>query len=103
LEFGAEAGGTAFGGGDPLAGGPGWIVAEMLGVAAVEIGDPVIFGVLMEGDDFAGDRHRKRRFHQGKREARIKAFSQKNREFWGSQLPITLFSGGLLQRTLDER
>jgi hypothetical protein len=30
-------------------------VAEMLGVAAFEVGDPVALGVLMESNDFSGE------------------------------------------------
>lgn len=39
---------------------PGRIVADMLGVAAFEIGDPVAMVVLMEGDDFARKVHQRR-------------------------------------------
>ena len=53
----AEAAGAAFGGEDPGAKGPGRVVADVLGVAAVEVGDPVGLLVLVEGDDFAGDGH----------------------------------------------
>ena len=45
--------GAAFGSENPGAEGPGWIVAEVLGVATFEVGDPVALGVLMERDDFA--------------------------------------------------
>ena len=48
----AEVGGAAFGGGDPGADAPGRIVADVLGVAAVQVGDPVAAVVLVEGDDF---------------------------------------------------
>jgi hypothetical protein len=49
----AYVGRTAFGGEDPGAEGPGWVVADVLGVAALEVGDPVGVFVLVEGDDFA--------------------------------------------------
>ena len=40
-EFVAEVGGAALGSEDPRAESPGWIVADVLGVAAFEIGDPI--------------------------------------------------------------
>jgi len=36
---------------DPGAGLPGWLVAQVLGVAARELGDPVLIVVLVEPDD----------------------------------------------------
>ena len=42
--------------GDPRAVGPGWIVADVLLVAAFEFGDPVFVFILVEADDFAGER-----------------------------------------------
>ena len=50
----AEMGSSAFGSENPGAEGKGRIVAEVLGVAAFEVGDPVALSILMEGDDFAG-------------------------------------------------
>jgi len=35
----------------PGAGLPGWLVAQVLGVAAGQLGDPVLVVVLMEPDD----------------------------------------------------
>jgi len=35
----------------PGAGLPGWLVAQVLGVAARELGDPVLIVVLVEPDD----------------------------------------------------
>jgi hypothetical protein len=52
-EFVAEVGGAALGGEEPGAKSPGRVVADVLGVAALEVGDPVEVGVLVEGDDFA--------------------------------------------------
>lgn len=49
----AYVGRTAFGGEDPGAESPGWVVADVLGVAALEVGDPVGLVVLVKGDDFA--------------------------------------------------
>lgn len=45
--------GAAFRGEDPGAEGPRWVVANVLGMAALEVGDPVGVFVLVEGDDFA--------------------------------------------------
>jgi hypothetical protein len=56
-EFRANAGGAAFGGGNPFADSPRWVVADVLGVSAVEVGDPVELLVLVERDDFAMDGH----------------------------------------------
>ena len=58
LEFVAEAGGAAFGGEDPGAESPGRVMADMLGVPAREVGNPVGLLVLVKGDDFARDGHR---------------------------------------------
>jgi hypothetical protein len=52
-EFVAEVGGAAFGSEDPWAEGPGWAVADVLRVAAFEVGHPVAIGVLVKGDDLA--------------------------------------------------
>lgn len=64
-EFAAEVRGAAFGSEDPGTEGPGWIVADVLGVAAVEVSNPVGLVVLMEGDDFAEDGHGRRFHHKG--------------------------------------
>jgi hypothetical protein len=52
-EFLTYVGGAACWRGDPGAEGPGWVVADVLGVAAFEVGDPMAFGILVKRDDFA--------------------------------------------------
>jgi len=64
----ADVGGAAFRTDDPRADSPRWIVADVLRVAAFEVGDPVVVFVLVEGNDFAR-RHFRRLpdwFFQGK-------------------------------------
>ncbi len=60
-EFAADVRGATFGGEDPGAEGPGRVVADVLGVAALQVGDPVGLLVLVESDDFVQRGHRKRR------------------------------------------
>jgi len=77
LEFVAEAGGAAFGGEDPGAESPGRVMADMLGVPAREVGNPVGLLVLVKGDDFARDGHpgnfiTRTRPEQGPAGARVK-------------------------------
>jgi hypothetical protein len=56
-EFAVEVGGTALLGEDPFAERPRWVMADVLGVAAFELSDPVTLIILVEGDDSAEDRH----------------------------------------------
>ena len=58
-EFCAEMGGAALGGEDPRAEGPRWVVADMLSVAAVEVGDPVADLILVESNDLSEEGHRR--------------------------------------------
>ena len=64
-------GGAAFWGEDPGADGPRRVVADVLGVAAFEIGDPVEVGILVEGNDFA-ERHTEEISPQGARSSQEK-------------------------------
>jgi len=61
-EFSAQPGAAAFGSGDPFARVPGRVVADVASVAALEVGDPVAFSVLVKGDDLAKGGGRCRRF-----------------------------------------
>ena len=45
--------GAAFVRNHPRTACPGWIVTNMLIVSAIEFGNPVLFFVLMEADDFS--------------------------------------------------
>lgn len=48
----AEVGVAALGGDNPRTVRPGRVMANMLGVATLEVGDPVAVIVLMKADDF---------------------------------------------------
>jgi hypothetical protein len=45
--------GAAFESDDPRADNPRWVVSDVLRVATLEVGDPIVIFVLMERDDFA--------------------------------------------------
>lgn len=60
----ADVRGAAFGSEDPGTEGPGWVMADVLRMAAVEVSNPVRLVVLMEGDDFAEDGHGRRFQHK---------------------------------------
>jgi len=73
-EFATEVRGAAFGSEDPGTEGPGWIMADVLGVATFEVSDPVRLVVLMKGDDFAEDGHERRFHHKGHVNIRSRSF-----------------------------
>lgn len=53
-EFLPYPGSAAFRRNDPFAVGLGKVLADVVGVTADQVTDPVPFGVVMEGDDLAG-------------------------------------------------
>ena len=53
FEFVADEAGAAFGGDNPGAVGEGGIVADVAGVAALEVGNPMLLFVLVKTYDFA--------------------------------------------------
>ena len=56
MELAADVAIAAFFGDDPGASGPGRIVADVLRMAAIQIGHPVRFFILVEGGDPADQR-----------------------------------------------
>jgi hypothetical protein len=64
-EFPAAVRGAAVGSENPGAEGPGWIMADVLAVAAFEVSDPMGLVIPMEGDDLAEDGHGRGFHHKG--------------------------------------